>query len=152
MLSPKHIFLSCSPISPHFHLRASLSGLCFHCNCPGQFPAKHAGSNLSQTNLSWSHLTKECALNIHQASFHNIIQVVCWRTSKQGTPPDTVQWGWPYAMSFALSELSQKLWFPLITPMPSLKHLPICFSEPVPLHYMAFSRSSYPAISTLVFI
>lgn len=27
------------------------------------------------------------------------------------------------------SQLSQKLWFPFITPVPSLKHLPNCFSE-----------------------
>lgn len=30
----------------------------------------HVGAHLSQTNLSWTVLIKECALTAHQASFH----------------------------------------------------------------------------------
>ena len=40
-----------------------------HCS-PGQVHTKHAGLHLSQTHVSWSHLIKQCAPHINQASFH----------------------------------------------------------------------------------
>ena len=42
---------------------------------------------------------------------------------------ETVHRGRCYAMSFTLSVRSQQLWFPLITPVPRLKPMPVCSSE-----------------------
>ena len=47
-------------LSPHFTLGLALE-LCIHCGSPGQVHAKHVGPHLSLTNLSRSHLAKECA-------------------------------------------------------------------------------------------
>lgn len=69
----------------------SLSGLSIHCGSPG------LATQTCWTNLTWSYLTKECALNIHQASFlakFNIAVLVSWMPSQ---------------MAFALCEQSQKV-------------------------------------------
>lgn len=57
---------------------------------------------------------------------------------------DTICKGGCYATSFTLSE---KLWLPLITPVPRLKHLPICLSgldcESSPLSVSSFSEDNH---------
>lgn len=75
------------------------------------------------------HKTQECAPDIHQASLHVILQSLTFRFCGAttgffflGHRPNH----WYIAMSFRQSELSDKLWFPMITPVPSLQHSSIC--------------------------
>lgn len=57
-----------SPISPFSHLFVSHSAQ-VTAAVLARSKSKHAGPHLSQTNLFWFHLTKECAANIHQPVF-----------------------------------------------------------------------------------
>lgn len=96
---------------------------------------KCSGSHLNRTHLYRPQLTKERAANIHQDFFFFFsyffekfnITVLCWRARKfffLSWTPSTELNG-----MHCPSQLSQKLWFPFITPVPSLKQLPDCFSE-----------------------
>lgn len=59
--------------------------------------------------------------------------------------------GSQYAVSSTLSELSQKLQFPLITPVPRLKYLPVFFSSQIvkaaQSHWHYFRKMTMPALT-----
>ena len=77
-------------VSQYFGLSTGIYGVIFKCHLPNTFCTQHSASDyrtlavvvlarftanvldphLSRIDLSWSHLTKECASNTHQASFH----------------------------------------------------------------------------------
>ena len=128
MSSLLHLLHSFSPISAYSDLHVSRSALCSHFGGPGQVHAKHSGPHLIQTNLFWFHLTKECAANIHQASFHvlwqSLILQFCAILWAMIFFLDVVRRGWLHE----LSEQSLKHQFPQIILEPRQKHLPVCFS------------------------
>ena len=92
MSSPQHLyvisptpFVLKQPHTSHFMLHGQ--DVAFTVVVLARFIPKHAGLHLSQTNVSWTHLTTEYARNIHQASFQvcSLISQFCVPKSKQGS-------------------------------------------------------------------
>ena len=108
--------------APYHHTPTSV----LHCwdypfTVQARFTPSMLDHHLSRTNLPWSHLTKQCAASIHRACFHVLSQSFILQFFYQKASKgffllfsSAVHRGWCYAMSFTLSELSQKLRFPLI--------------------------------------
>lgn len=98
---------------------------------------KHVWSHLNWTYLYCSQLPKERAPNIHRfvlgfffpCPFFSPLSLILQFCTEEQASSFTWTPSTELNVIHCPSQLSEKLWFPFITPVPSLKHLPNCFSE-----------------------